>query len=152
MLPTNRRKALSGFTIHRMLWRSAQMILYKLPNDEMHFYALQRRVCQQAQLTRVKNIWNLQFIKSGLVAVFGLTSFLAAALLFSVQPLIGKMALPVLGGTPAVWTTCLVYFQVMLFGGYLFAHGIQPTPGAEPRRASIPYLMGLALLLVVGFA
>ena len=101
------------------------MILYRLPSDEMHFCALRRRVCQRAQLTRVKNIWNLRSIKSGLVALFGLTSFLAAALLFSVQPMIGKMVLPVLGGTPAVWTTCLVYFQVMLLGGYLFAHGIQ---------------------------
>jgi hypothetical protein len=103
-------------------------------------------------LTRVKNIWNLRSIKSCLVALFGLTSFLAAALLFSVQPLIGKMVLPVLGGTPAVWTTCLVYFQVMLLGGYLFAHGIQPTRGGEPGRASVLYLLVLALLLAVGFA
>ena len=58
----------------------------------------------------------------GIVVLFGLTSFLAAALLFSVQPMIGKMVLPVFGGTPAVWNTCLVYFQVMLLGGYLFAH------------------------------
>ena len=37
--------------------------------------------------------------------------------------MIGKMVLPVLGGTPAVWNTCLVYFQAILLLGYLFAHG-----------------------------
>jgi len=54
-------------------------------------------------------------MKSGIVVIlFGLTSFLAAVLLFSVEPMIGKMVLPVFGGTPSVWNTCLVYFQVML--------------------------------------
>ncbi len=73
-------------------------------------------------------------MRLGLVVLFGLTSFLAAALLFSVQPMIGKMVLPVLGGTPAVWNTCLVYFQVMLLGGYLFAHGVRHTEAAERSR------------------
>ena len=75
-------------------------------------------------------------MKSGVVVLFGLTSFLAAALLFSVQPMIGKMVLPVLGGTPAVWTTCLVYFQVMLLGGYLFAHGVNLTEGGRAAAGS----------------
>jgi hypothetical protein len=66
-----------------------------------------------------------QFFSLAIVVLFGLTSFLAAALLFSVQPMIGKMALPVLGGTPAVWNTCLVYFQVVLLLGYLFVHGVR---------------------------
>ncbi len=46
--------------------------------------------------------------------LFGLTSFLASVLLFSAEPMIGKMVLPLFGGTPAVWNTCLVYFQVIL--------------------------------------
>jgi hypothetical protein len=103
-------------------------------------------------LKRVKYIWHSRSTEPGLVALFGLTSFLAAALLFSVQPLIGKMVLPVLGGTPAVWTTCLVYFQVMLLGGYLFAHGVKPTEGFESKRVGTPYVSGLALLLAVGYA
>ena len=86
------------------------------------------------------------------MVLFGLTAFVAAALLFSVQPMIGKMVLPVLGGTPAVWTTCLVYFQVMLLGGYLFAHGLNPNPGAWPSRVGTPYLSVLAILLAIGFA
>ena len=59
--------------------------------------------------------------------------------------MIGKMVLPVLGGTPAVWTTCLLYFQVMLLGGYLFAHGVSHTDGTELRRVSVVFLCILAL-------
>src|SRR5262249_30057761 len=51
------------------------------------------------------------------------TLFVSAALLFLVEPLLGKLLLPFLGGTPAVWNTCLVFFNVALLGGYLYAHG-----------------------------
>jgi len=90
-------------------------------------------------------------MKSGIVVLFGLTSFLAAVLLFSIEPMIGKMVLPVLGGTPAVWNTCLVYFQVMLLCGYLFTHGLGPTEGNLLRRVSWFYLVPLATLLVSGY-
>jgi len=90
-------------------------------------------------------------MKSGLVVLFGLASFLAAVLLFSIQPMIGKMVLPVLGGTPSVWNTCLVYFQVMLLCGYLFTHGIGPGEGIELRRVSVFFLLLLATLLALGY-
>ena len=48
--------------------------------------------------------------------------FLSALLLFQVQPIIAKHILPWFGGTPAVWTTCMVFFQVALLGGYAYAH------------------------------
>ncbi|WP_148597208.1 spermidine synthase [Aquisphaera giovannonii] len=54
--------------------------------------------------------------------LFGLTLFAAAWLLFVVQPMIGKMMLPLLGGTPAVWNTCMLFFQAALLGGYAYAH------------------------------
>lgn len=57
-----------------------------------------------------------------LVAFFAAAIFLNAALLFSVQPLFTKMVLPLLGGSPAVWNTCLLFFQALLLGGYLYAH------------------------------
>lgn len=57
-----------------------------------------------------------------LVFVFGLNMFLSAALLFVMEPMLAKMMLPMLGGTPAVWNTCLVFFQAMLLAGYLYAH------------------------------
>jgi hypothetical protein len=48
--------------------------------------------------------------------------FLSAALLFLVEPMFGKMVLPLLGGSPAVWTTCMLFFQGALLLGYLYAH------------------------------
>jgi len=57
-----------------------------------------------------------------MVFLFSLTLFVSAGLLFSVQPMIGKMILPKLGGSPAVWNTCMVFFQAALLIGYLYAH------------------------------
>ncbi len=57
-----------------------------------------------------------------LVLLFSLTSFVSAFLLFWVQPLIAKLLLPLLGGTPAVWNTAMMFFQLMLLAGYIYAH------------------------------
>ena len=54
--------------------------------------------------------------------LFALTMFVSATLLFLVQPMIGKMVLPLLGGTPAVWNTCMVFYQALLLAGYYYAH------------------------------
>src|SRR5229473_7120249 len=56
------------------------------------------------------------------MAVYGLTIFVGAFLLFQVQPLIGKYILPWFGGAPSVWTTCLLVFQVLLLAGYAYAY------------------------------
>ena len=56
-----------------------------------------------------------------LIIVFTFSMFLSASLLFLVEPMIAKMMLPMLGGTPAVWNTCLVFFQAVLLAGYLYA-------------------------------
>ncbi|WP_146618235.1 fused MFS/spermidine synthase [Lujinxingia litoralis] len=66
-----------------------------------------------------------------MVVLFTLTIFLSALLLFVVQPMAGKMLLPFLGGTPGVWNTCMMFFQAVLLGGYLWAHGLQRL---RPRR------------------
>lgn len=55
---------------------------------------------------------------------YALTLFLSAFLLFSVQPFFTKMMLPRLGGTPAVWSVAMVFFQAMLLLGYLYAHAL----------------------------
>ncbi len=52
----------------------------------------------------------------------GLAIFWGALLLFLVQPLIARFILPWFGGGPAVWTTCMLFFQVLLLGGYAYAH------------------------------
>lgn len=58
----------------------------------------------------------------GLAFTYAIVIFLSAFLLFQVQPLIGKCVLPWFGGSPAVWTTCMLVFQLLLFGGYAYAH------------------------------
>src|SRR5689334_1245826 len=57
-----------------------------------------------------------------LLALFGTALLLAATLSFWVQPLIAKLMLPILGGSPAVWNTSLVFFQATLLAGYGFAY------------------------------
>src|SRR5262249_10254312 len=61
---------------------------------------------------------------STMIVLFACTLFLSSTLLFLVQPMIAKMVLPLLGGTPAVWNTCMVFFQITLLLGYLYVHVI----------------------------
>ncbi len=63
--------------------------------------------------------------------VFALTLFTSAFLLFLVQPMVGKMVTPLLGGTPAVWNTCMVFFQALLLAGYAYSHVL--TTRLRPR-------------------
>jgi hypothetical protein len=77
--------------------------------------------------------------------LFALAIFLSATLLFIVQPLTGKILLPVLGGSPAVWSACLVFFQAVLLLGYLYAHAL--TTGV-PERWQRP--VHVSLLIVAG--
>jgi hypothetical protein len=74
------------------------------------------------------------------------TILLSACLLFLVQPMCAKMLLPLLGGTPAVWNTCMVFFQAGLLAGYAYAHLL-------PRRLGLGWhaLMHLALLIAAYF-
>lgn len=60
-------------------------------------------------------------LRMGMV-LYALTIFVGAFLLFQVQPLIAKYTLPWFGGGPAVWTTAMLFFQVVLLGGYAYAH------------------------------
>jgi len=78
-----------------------------------------------------------------LAFLFALTLFASAALLFVVQPMIGKMMLPVLGGSPAVWSTCMVFFQAALLAGYAYAHAI--TDGLD-RRSQLRLHTGLLFI------
>src|SRR5690348_1830604 len=74
--------------------------------------------------------------------LFGITIFVSSALLFSIQPLIAKMLLPLLGGTPAVWNTCMVFFQAVLLAGYAYALLVSRWP---LRRQLIAQLVLLCL-------
>ena len=77
------------------------------------------------------------------VALFSMTLFVNAALLFAVQPMFSKMVLPLLGGTPSVWNTCMLFFQTALLGGYLYAH--ITTKWLDVRKQSLLQLALLAL-------
>ena len=54
---------------------------------------------------------------SGIVLLFATTLFLSSLLMFALEPIVAKTVLPILGGTPMVWNTCVLFFQVLLLGG-----------------------------------
>lgn len=78
---------------------------------------------------------------------FAAAIFTGAFLLFLVQPLIGKYILPWFGGSPAVWTTCLVFFQCGLLAGYAYAHLL--TRWLRPRRQVGAHLVLLAVAVAL---
>lgn len=81
---------------------------------------------------------------------FALTVVLSAFLLFLVQPLVGKVVLPWFGGAPAVWTTCLLFFQLVLLGGYAWSHlVVRRLQGEWQRRAHVALLCAAVLALLV---
>jgi hypothetical protein len=111
------------------------------------------------------------------MVLYGAIMFLSAFLLFLIQPMIGKYILPWFGGTPAVWTTCMLFFQALLLGGYSYAHwlasrwtlrqqallhlslacitvltvlwfSIFPSPAWKPLDGQSPVVLILGLLLV----
>ena len=78
---------------------------------------------------------------------FSVALFFSSALLFLVQPMIGKMVLPLLGGAPAVWTTCMLFFQAALLAGYVYAHAMPAWLGV--RRHAVLHLALLAVGVLV---
>src|SRR5437667_953596 len=84
-----------------------------------------------------------------MLVVFALTLFTSASLLFLVQPMVGKMILPLLGGTPAVWNTCMVFFQAMLLLGYMYAHSSTERLGVR-RQAAVHIGVLLLPLVLMG--
>src|SRR5260221_3711022 len=81
------------------------------------------------------------------MAAYALTIFLSAFLLFQVQPLIAKYILPWFGGGPGVWTTCMLFFQVVLLAGYAYAHA--SARGLKPRGQVILHCSVLAAALLL---
>jgi len=75
--------------------------------------------------------------------LYAVTIFLSAFLLFEVQPMIGKIILPWFGGSAAVWSTCLLFFQACLLIGYLYAHW--STRLLKPRHQAGLHIALLAL-------
>jgi hypothetical protein len=84
----------------------------------------------------------------GLLAAYAVTVFLGAGLLFLVQPMVSKMLLPHLGGSPAVWNTCMCFFQAALLLGYLYAHFLSRRFGGGAQAAIHCAVLGIAALFL----
>ena len=76
-----------------------------------------------------------------ILIVYTAAIFTSALLLFSVQPMFTKLVLPRLGGSPAVWSVAMVFFQSLLLAGYAYAHYLMKLPSrampvGDPSRAA----------------
>ncbi len=81
--------------------------------------------------------------------IFAVSIFLSAFLLFQIQPMIGKFILPWFGGTPAVWSTVMLFFQVLLTGGYAYAYWLM---GRKKQTATHVSLIALALVILAALS
>lgn len=81
-----------------------------------------------------------------MLAIFAFTLFLSACLMFIIEMMVGKMMLPLMGGTPAVWSTCMVFYQAVLLAGYYLAHKTIQWLG--PRGQSRLQMVFIALPFV----
>ncbi|MGZ5025899.1 MAG: fused MFS/spermidine synthase [Methylobacter sp.] len=86
-----------------------------------------------------------------LILLFAATLFTSASLMFVLQPLFGKILLPLLGGSPAVWNTCMVFYQTILFLGYLYAHYLS-TRFSRHRQIQIHIAVILISFLALSLA
>ena len=78
--------------------------------------------------------------------LFVVSVFTSAALVFMVQPMVAKLVLPLLGGSPAVWNTSMAFFQIALLVGYGYAHVLQRIPSVR-RQITVH----IAALFLAGF-
>jgi hypothetical protein len=100
-----------------------------------------------ASLTEVRE----ERTAAGAVLLFTATLFTSAFLLFLVEPMIARMVLPLLGGAPAVWNTCVVFFQAVMLAGYAYAHGATGWLGVR-RQSRVQAVLVLVPTLVLPFA
>src|SRR5436189_6094405 len=78
--------------------------------------------------------------------LYAVTILLNALLLFLVQPMVAKLLLPYLGGTPAVWNTCMVFFQALLLSGYAYSHFVTTRLRLKPQIILHLTLLTLAMV------
>src|SRR5689334_23238 len=83
-----------------------------------------------------------------LVPLFAATLFLSSFLMFTVEPMVARQMLPVLGGVPMVWNGCVVFFQAVLLAGYGSAHVLTRRVPAALRLLAYAALAVLPLLFV----
>jgi len=81
-------------------------------------------------------------------AAFAVAVFTSASLVFVVQPMTTKLVLPLLGGSPSVWNTAMVFFQAALLAGYLYAHLLQRIPSIRVQAVIHLVLLAVAALFL----
>jgi hypothetical protein len=81
---------------------------------------------------------------------FAATIFVGSFLLFLVQPMIARMALPRLGGAPAVWNSAMLVYQALLLGGYAYAHWLGRVSPRNQARIHLAVFALAALTLPIG--
>src|SRR5687767_7685448 len=86
-----------------------------------------------------------------LLILYSLTIFVSATLLFLVQPMFTRMVLPLLGGSPAVWNTAMVFFQAALLAGYAYTHVTTTWLGVR-RQMMLHFVVMLLPLIVLPIA
>jgi hypothetical protein len=84
-----------------------------------------------------------------MLLVFAFTLFLSATLMFCLELMVGKMMLPLLGGTPAVWNTCMVFYQAVLLAGYAFSHWTTQALGSRAQARYQIALLALPFVAIV---
>ena len=88
----------------------------------------------------------MQLASAALLPLFAVTIFLGALLIFWLEPMFAKMVLPLLGGSPAVWNTAMMFFQAALLAGYAYAH--LSTRWLSQQRQILLHLAILAVATV----
>src|ERR1700722_12828841 len=84
--------------------------------------------------------------------MFTITIFVSAFLLFLVQPIVGKLILPKLGGTPQVWNTCMVFFQSVLLLGYAYTHSVSTRLKLRQQLMVHGAVLAIPILALLLFA
>ena len=119
----------------------------------------------ESKVTRILEIYEQVLRKEDLPVATGASQFVMdamaclpfclhaipdAVLLFSAQPMVAKMVLPLLGGSPSVWDTCMVFFQAALLAGYAYAHATTTWLGVR-RQAMVHAGLSLVPLFMLPF-
>lgn len=87
-----------------------------------------------------------------MVLLYSTTIFLSAFLIFLVQPIIGKLLLPMAGGSPSVWNACMLFFQALMLAGYSYTHFSQKKLGIKKQSlAQLVFMLATLLFLPIRF-
>lgn len=84
--------------------------------------------------------------------LFAICIFLSAFLLFQIQPMIGKIILPWFGGTPAVWSTAMMFFQILLTGGYAYTNWLIKNNSPTRQKNIHLSLVAVAMTILMGLS